>query len=233
MAKIYGDEKGAKGEWDKMKGEPLTVKLEWIIQYYGILILAVIFGIIAAISLIKGCIYNSIPNVITGEFQTAYMDAESPAKEEMKVYLCEQLGLNPDKYHIDLASSVVDPSDYELMITQAQRLSARIMAKELDFLAADEMTFLAYMDPNDLEASAFADLRTVMPEEIFSRLESEGRILYLEKGGQKYDYPYLIDIRNSEFFDRLGLVSVGECYMGITVNGEHHDNMIEVLKLIR
>ncbi|MBQ6551620.1 MAG: hypothetical protein IJL78_09455 [Lachnospiraceae bacterium] len=228
MAKVYGDEITGKDQWNKLKGAPLKDKISYIWEYYHIHIIIAVALIVFAVSMIRSIIYNSIPNVVDGEFLMAEM-LEDDTQEELKEILCEKLGYEAKKYHIDLSSTALSSNAQEVY-TLVQKVIARIAAQDLDFIAAPEAYFSMFMSPEDEDSSAFADLRTVLSEETVARLEAAGRLRYFENDYTD-PYPYLIDITDCEFYRYLGFFST-ECYMGITVNAPHPEALEAILTMV-
>ena len=227
MAKVYGDEITGRDQWNKLKGAPLKDKLAYIWEYYHIHIIVVVSVVAFAVSMISSIIYNSIPNVVQGEFYSEELLRDD--LDELKEILCEKLGYDPKKYHIEISSAVA-MSDAQQIYTLQQKLIARIAAQDLDFLAAPEAYYSLFMNEDDPDGSAFADLRDFVSEENMARLEAEGRIIYFENNyGEAF--PYLIDITDSELYRYFGLFST-DCKLGVTVNAPHKDGLNALLELV-
>ena len=227
MAKIYGDEKGDKFQWEKLKGEPLKVKLDYIITYYGIMILAGAAIIALAVSLTVSIIRNNIPRVIAGEVLT--MEISSFEPDDLKEVLCEKLGLDADDYEIDLTTSYISTSDYEQYYVQYQKIMAQIAAGDTDFFISTTSFMDQFMDPEDSSAGAFKDLSEVLPEDLFEKLEADGRILYYE--GDDFTFPYAVNVNDSYLADFLMLPTTeNSCFF--SVNASHEEAFVEMIKMI-
>ncbi len=227
MARIYGDEVTGKDQWRKLKGAPFKDKIAYIWEYYHIHIIVIISVVVFAVSMIHSIIYNSIPNVVQGEFYSEEILKED--MDDLKEILCEKLGYDPKKYHIEISSSVAMP-DAQQIYTLQQKLIARIAAQDLDFLAAPEAYYSLFMSEDDPDSNAFADLRTFVSEENMARLEAEGRIRYFENNYGE-PFPYLIDLTDSELYRYFGLF-FNDCYMAVTVNAPHPDGLNALLELV-
>lgn len=229
MAKIYGDEKGVKEQWAKLKGAPLKDKIQYILTYYGIAIAIVIALILIAISVTKSIIYNSVPVVIAGEFRTEPVD--EAGFEPLKEDLCTALGLNPDDYHIDLTSSLTDNNNMEQVYMMAQKFIARVAAGDLDFLQGNRQTFDQYMSDTEEDDCAFADLRNVLSAETLNRLDQDGRLIYMDTtfAGRM---PYLIDMTGSELYTRLGCYT-DESLIGLVVSAKNTEAFEALCEFIR
>ena len=229
MGKFYGDEPGAKDQWAKLKGAPFKDKVQYIAQYYGLAIGVTLFLIILAISLTKTIIYNSVPNVIAGEFYTEPINEE--VYEDLKLKLCNALGYDPKKYHIDLSTNLADANNTEQVYYQYQKLMARIAAKDLDFIQGIDTTFAPYISAENPDDCAFYDLRNILSAETLARLEAEGRLVAIET-----DYagslPYAIDITGSELYNTLRCLT-DRCLIGFPITAPHLEALEPLCELIR
>ncbi len=226
--KIYGDEKGAKAEWEKLKGQPLKKKLSYIATYYGVAILIVLGVLAIAVSMTISIIKNKVPKVIQIEFITAVVD--DTAADTAKDYLCGKLGLEPKKYNIEIGSSIFDAEEYEMLSYQLQKIGARITSKDLDIMGADEATFKIYMSKDEKDGNAFADLRDVLPADEIERLDRENRLIWYE--ASYGSFPYLINVYDSELVHFLGIRGP-VCLLGVPVTCPHPEATVEILKLVR
>ena len=228
MAKIYGDEKGDKAQWAKLKGAPLKDKVEFFFTYYWVHTLAVVIGLIFVISITTSIIRNSKPVVISAEFQGTVMRED--AGEDLHAVLADRLGLNMKKTRIDITSSVFDTANYEQRSAQTQKIFARLATGDMDILGAAEPTFQMYMDPTDIGGCAFADLREILDEKTVSVLESEGRLVYFEMDdGTRF--PYLIKTDDSYFYEFFGFI-LEDYYIGCCVTSQHQDAIREAISYL-
>lgn len=229
MAKIYGDEKGVKEQWAKLKGAPLKDKVQYIATYYGLAIVITAALILIAVSIIKSVIYNSVPNVISGEFRTETLDNAQP--DVFKEDLCKEMGLDPDEYHIDISSALTDMNNLEQVYMMSQKLLARIAAGDLDFLQGNMETFEQYISAENEDDCAFEDLRKILSEETLNRLEQEGRLVCIDTtfAGRM---PYLIDITGTDLYNRLGCLT-DPCLIGILITAPHPEAIEPLCGFIR
>ena len=103
MADIYGEGSNSKKQWQKLKGAPLSEKIKYIATYYGIPIIAGIAIIVFAVSMTRSIIYNSIPKIIALECYSGY--GADNAEDNLMQAMSEKLGVDPSKYHIEVAFS--------------------------------------------------------------------------------------------------------------------------------
>lgn len=234
MGKVYGDEITAKDQWNKLKGHPFKEKAEFIAQYYGILIVAVILFIIAAISITKSVIYNSVPNIISGDFYS--LQINQGKEDDVKNAICEYLGYDPEEYHISLGNSFVASSDSEAYYYQSMKLIAQINAKDLDFIIADQATVDQYMQVGSDGYGCFADLRDFIPADMLAEFESEGRVLYYEPKGEGISiepYPYLVKATHTKLFDMVEAAGLEDSYIAIAINTERKEAVRGLFELLR
>ena len=92
---------------------------------------------------------------------------------------------------------------------------------------------------------AFGDLRTILPEDLYSYLESSGiRIINARyedpSTGKIYDFPAAVDISSSPVLSKGFDDYEGQhreyydtpCFLGISPNTEHPENSIVLLKYL-
>ena len=225
MAKIYDDQKGARDEWAKLKNEPLKVKLQWLLEYYGLTALGVLVGIFIIVSITVTVILNKMPRIITGEFYTEVADTEY--NEAMKEDLCRYLDYDAKKYQIDISSlsATLTTEDAALKI---QRLVARVASQDIDFLVSSSKLFRDYTDPTDPSGSMFGNLKEILDEETLKQLEDAGRLLYIDTSDGLQ--PFAIDLKETRFYEVYKLQAPEE-YIGFVYNAPHTDGITALVKL--
>ena len=231
MAKVYGDEGGAKEQWNKLKDEKLSKKIEWIWSYYKTGILFGIGGAVVLALVIIAVVKNSVPKVITGEFFIPTAIQTDEEKDVLKDQLCSDLGLDSSKYTISLDITVINDVNTDQLVTQIQKTAAEVAAKSLDFIVGAQGSFLSFMDPSDKGSCALGDLSEILPEDLFEKLDSEGRILYYTTDFAG-EMPFIIDIKGTELYTLLGLYS-DTAYIGIPVTAPRTDAVLDLLSYIR
>ncbi|GEM_PF-2681039 len=234
MANIYGDEKknGARAQWEKMKDAPMKDKIQYIIQYYGIAIVLTIIGLWMVTSLVKNIIYNSVPNIIAGEFYS-YSISETDGYEELRLKICEKMGVEESGYHIDIGGIAYASDNAEQAMTQLQKIMARMSAGDLDFLVGTSDFMTGYMyngeDQDDPEYP-FEDLSTILPAELFEKLDSEGRILYYKAASG--DIPFAVSLSNSYISRLLDIPDGIENYASFVVTGKNREAFAAMLEVM-
>ena len=218
MAKVYGDEKGDRGQWEKLKGHPFKEKLQHFIIYYGLRTLAVVGGIAAAIYITVTIVRSKWPTTIAGEFLETPIYQQ--AVDDMHAYLTTQMELNPKKSHTDITSTVTTDNDGADLQNMIQKTFARVAVGDIDFLGAAETDlFDRYMSPEGKEYCAFEDLRVVLDDDTYNYLNKDGRLTWmtLDDGTT---FPYMIDVTGTIFSTYFG-IQANEYYIAYTVKGEH------------
>lgn len=205
MADIYGEGSNSKKQWDKLKGAPLKDKVKYIAQYYGIAIIAVIAGIIFIVSMVRTIIYNSVPVIISVECYSGVVAED--AGDRLMEKIAPLLEADPSKYHIEVSASLIEGGDMQQAYTLSQKIFARIAAADLDCCIGAESLLYSYMDKEDPEENAFRNLKDLLPEDLYARLLSENRIVFLSP--ETEDWPYGIDISNTDLAETIGLSGEG------------------------
>lgn len=224
MRKIYADQKGPKDEWAKLKNEPLKVKLEWLVQYYGLIALGVLIAVIMLVSITVTVIVNSMPRVVIGEFFSEAADVSY--NERLKEELCDILEYDAKKYQIDISSTMGTYASNEVSY-QIQRLSARVNAKDLDFVVANAKLFIDFTDTSDAQDCMFKNLNDFLPADTLKALEEAGRLMYIETDAGSV--PYYIDINDTRFY-RLYKLYSGEAYFGVIFNAPDTPGVIALIE---
>ncbi len=219
MARIYDDDRGIKEQLEKLKGQPLKVKVEYFFQYFG-LATAIILGVIIAIVAITiTVIQNKRPRVIQGESYSLYINMDK--NEEFKEELCEKLGMNPDETLIDLNYTVSTDSDAEYAYSVQMKIAARLAASDLDFIIGVESLMISYAKGETIEETYFYDLRELLPEETFNELDRLGRICWVT-ANDGTSYPAYINIKDTAFYKRFEMISK-QAFVAFPCNAPHTD----------
>ena len=226
MAKVYGDEGGDREQWAKLKGAPLKDKIAYFFTYYGLATFFIIVGVVFVVSFTVSYIRNSIPSVITGDFYTSLIRED--CDEELKTVLCARLGYNPSKYQIAISSTVGISTDVQMAYTQSQKTIARIAAGELDFICADTALANSYMNAEDGDANAFADLSAVFPEEDLKKLDESGHLLYYTMADGT-SFPYLIELNGTWLSEFFGLTESNENRIGRIVSSKNSASYVQMI----
>ncbi len=227
MADIYGEGNNSKKQWDKLKDAPLKDKLKYIAQYYGIAIIAIIAGIIFIVSMTRTIIYNSVPVIISVEAYSSVVSDE--AGDRLMEKIAPKLDADPSKYHIEVTSSLIETSDIQQAYAQSQKVFARMAARDLDVVIGRESFLISYMSKEDPENRAFYNLHDILSDELYERLLSEDKIVFLE--GAEVEYPYGIDLTNTDLAETIGLFGEGNV-MTFVISSDRLDAQKAAAELI-
>jgi len=224
--KVYDNQHTTKDEWEKVKNQPLKVRLQWLWDYYGIIAIVVLAALLICINLVYTIIDGSIPNVIQIEIYSEEVDQDR--NDGFKESMCEVMGLDPEEYHIDVSSCTITTTQYDTYNSQSLRLAARVAANDLDILIGTAKTFNEYFVTDENAESYLTSLDTVLPENLMEKLKEQDLIYYLEdnKGNQ---IPVAIDIQGSKFYEYYGLVSK-QAYAGISNTAPHIESIIAFIE---
>lgn len=160
----------ARNEFKKLKGEPLKVKLDYILSYYWIPIVAFIAIVAILISQIVH-IATQKDCLLSGFCLNAIADHQATGQYVQQ--LSQAAGLDPETQKISFSTGAMLDSDPQSSYMTAQMLTARIAADDLDVLAgsSDELLSYAYQ-------YVFFDLRTVLTDRQLEQLSAH--FLYMD-----------------------------------------------------
>lgn len=213
MADIYGEGSNSRRQWQKLKGAPLKDKVRYIVQYYGIPIVAVVAIVIFAVSMTRTIIRNSVPMIISIEsYNGAIAD---DAGEALMAKIAPLLEADPAKYQIEVNGTPVDAANVQEAITVSQKVVARIAARDLDCIIANKIFLSSYMGADDPDNRAFFDLREVLSDEMYQRLVSEDRVVMLSTSDGE-EVPYAILLDGTDLAETIGLLGK-ENYLSFVV----------------
>ena len=227
MADVYGEGSNSKKQWAKLKGAPLKEKVKYIAQYYGIAIVAIIAGIVFIVSMTKTIIYNSIPMIITMEVYSGIVSED--AEDNLMQKIAPLLGADPKKYHIEVTESGVESTDIQQAYTMSQKIFARMAARDLDCMVGKEQLLISYMSADDPDNRALTDLRELVSDDLYQRLLSEDKIVFLDAAEGKI--PYGIVLADTDLADTIGLVGEGSV-LAFVVTSERVDAQKALTQLI-
>ena len=221
----YGS--NSKKQWAKLKGAPLKEKVKYIAQYYGIAIVAIIAGIVFIVSMTKTIIYNSIPMIITVEVYSGIISDD--AEDSLMQKIAPLLNADPKKYHIEVTESGAESTDIQQAYTLSQKIFARMAARDLDCMIGKEQLLLSYMSADDPDNRALTDLREIVSDDLYQRLLSEDKIVFLDASEGKI--PYGIVLADTDLADTIGLVGDGSV-LAFVVTSERVDAQKALAQLI-
>ncbi len=228
MAKIYGDEKTAKDELAKIKALPWKEKFPYIWEYYKIWIIGTILVVAMTVSISLSVIENSKPVLISGMLVNNFTSQENESLFEQN--FTEYMGQNEDDVNLDLSTDMylhaggMDETTYNTV----QKIAIQVAARDLDFIASDESVVHYYCNANDPDDIIYMDLSTILPDDIFSMLESQDRILYsTDANGNRF--PAAVDVTGTRFYEDAQIISTYS-YLGCMVTAPHKQNFVNLIR---
>ena len=230
-----------KEEWARFKAQPGEEKFWYIWEYYKLHILAIVGAIIILFMVVHSIVEATKPTILQG-FQvnvTNYNENGSYMKED---YLSSR-GLNPKKNHIYYDDSLLVDNRAEstnvnaqLLLASSTKIMANVQANDLDYMIMDHYSMDEYC-----KEQIFSDLKDVLPEEMFNRLEAEGRIekstMVLSWADDDKEIPaetqeiYAgVNLYPSTFTDKMGIT--GDCYYVFLFNSKRTDVAVDFLNYL-
>lgn len=240
-------------EREALKNESFKKKVEYFFYYYkwhviGTLVTVIFLGTLAH------DVLTAKDYALYGAFLNTYA-LEEPM-EEMTTELATLLEVDTDEYIVDIdttlsigGSSSLDATGYtasEVSYTSQQKLMAYMAAAELDFIAADQTTFLDYAS-----SETFYDLRQILTPAQIEKYEpyffyvdmAEVRKDEEEANNGNFDYvmrefdpadpstcvdpvPIAIYINNSEKISEIFTFREELVPMGIVANTKHLEDTL-------
>lgn len=214
-------------QWDKLKDQPFSEKLRYILGYYGIWIgvaaFIVFLGIFAIFlggekgnkRLAYGIIFNHDVSDSRGEINSA---------------VCQWLDKKPEDYEIEFYPYLFEDEDPVKIYDEQEAIFARILAGDLDFMVGNPSSLLAYIDENDEDYCNLCMLDEILPEDLLKELEDRGRLVRTDTAF-KGKVCFLVNIADS-YISRGLDVSAGDLCLAFVVNGKHQDALIAMCQLL-
>lgn len=210
--------------FEQMKGLTPKQKIEYYIQYYGIITLAILAGMIAVVSFIVQqvrakeeaagvMVVNSLSALGEESQEQAYMDD-----------LLVSLGIDPAKNTIMVNDNIFvgDEADVQMAAAGIQMIQALIMSRTVDVAFSNEgycETLLNY--------ECFGDLGDYLSGELLEKYADD--ILWHTDSETGEEIAAMIRIpADSVWLQGMGWYAQ-DCYAGIVVATEHEDIAVHML----
>ena len=211
-------------------------KVEFIWDYYKIPIALILFFVIVTASLLKHYLTSNQDVLLYGMTVNTHIDDEKAA--EIPDLYMEYAAADAKKYTVNFDQSLFMGVEYgvqaETDYSTVIKLSTTIAGKMLDYLICDQYVFESY------EAIAgYYDLKDLLPDDLYSRLEEEGRIIIgqadnSDSASRLDPYPMAIDITDTDFAKRYGMSPlVGDTlYFTIIANSQRTEEAVNMIRMI-
>ena len=194
---------------------PLGKKIQYIVQYYRVVLILIAAGI----AILIWAIYKILHPDPTSLLEVTLVEAATPLGDEADVFdrFFEENGYNAEEEEISV--TVMDSTTYT-----SQLLMARLMTGEIDLLAGDEDTAEMLV-----EGEGLLELEELLPDDVLE--EYADSLYYAEdpETGEEHAYAVLLPEGNVLVQDGYYADAV---YVGIAYTAEHPEMaemMIEYL----
>ena len=200
-------------------------KVEYILTYYRIYF---IFALIAVIVVV--IIANAVENAKReSRIGVAVLNASSydlQAADDWQNRLAQELGFGEYEYAtVTMLNYPTEDSQMtEESIASQEKLMTMVAVKQIDMIIAPESLNRSFMENVDY----FLDLSTYLPEDIYSKLQEEGRIETLTNS-EGQTFPALISMTPEEISSEISL-QMDSPTIGIVANSGDKDNTIRLLR---
>lgn len=224
-----------KSEIEKFKELGWKDGWRYFVDYYRTPLLVTLAILALAISLTHSIIQNKRPHILQIYMCNNLVDDPATLDSFCESFAAH-LGRNlKDEQMMLTVSDQFDPSSPSEDTTAIfYKLAAMISSTELDIIGGDRV-FIDYYSYGEENEVFFSDLEQILPEDLFAKLEAEGRLYYSkytdDDGNFVRDYASSIDITGTRLIDEAKLW-ITPCYVGIPANTQRLDTAIEFLRWI-
>ena len=200
-------------------------KVEYILAYYRIYF---VFALIAVIAV--AVIVNAVENAKReSKIGVAVLNATNYDLQEADDWqnkLAEELGFGEYEYAtVTMLNYPTEDSQLtQDTIASQEKLVTMVAVKQIDMIIAPESLNRSLAENVDY----FLDLSEYLPEDIYSRLEEEGRIETMTNS-EGETFPALINVTQEELSSELEM-QMDDPTIGIVANSENKDNTILLLR---
>lgn len=200
-------------------------KAEYILTYYRIYF---IFALIAMIAVV--IIVNAVENAKKeSKIGVAVLNAASYDLQEADDWqnkIAQELGFGEYEYAtVTMLNYPTAGSQMtEESIASQEKLVTMVAVKQIDMIIAPETLNRSFTENVDY----FLDLSTYLPEDIYGKLQEEGRIETLTNS-EGQTFPALIRLTQEEISSEISL-QMEDPTIGIVANSENRDNTIRLLR---
>lgn len=224
-----------KTEFAKMKDMGFKEGWKYFWDYYRNPVLVTIIIIICAVSIVTTVIRNKRPYVIEVNLYNNYISEETDTNAFCQAF-AEHMGQNlTDSQMLFTAGDYFDPNtSSEEMMATVYKFAAMIAASELDIIGGDR-TFVDYYAQGQPDEVYFYDLKEILPEEVYTYFEEEGRLYYSnyldEEGNVTGTYASAVEVSGTRLTEEAGLL-ITPCYIGVASNSKRLDTAVEFIRWI-
>lgn len=231
-----------KKRWESLKGRPLQEKMEYIKEYFGLQILAVLCVLVLVVTLcVKIATEKDVALSIACINATPYGDSQ-----KFQQTISKAAGIDLSKSEIKISTDLIcDQGDVQKNYYSMQRLIAQLTAGELDALASDEDAIASYMYQD-----AFQDLSQVLDVQALEENLLYADMAVVEQLRENSEaVPSVPDPTKPELMERPVPMAVkipgdsafvqqyfyyysGDIYLGLVVNANNTDNVLALINYL-
>ncbi len=173
--------KEIKKEKKKLSKMSFGQKIEYIFDYYKFPIIGVIISAILIVSVVNTWLNNK-PLAFYAMFLNGTGSGAMTASEDMEREFADFAGIDDGAHNvvIDTTASFNPNVNSQFSMAENAKIAALFASHDLDAMVIDPGVFTYYA-----LSKAFADLRTVLPEEEFREYEAEGKLYYIDAETQR------------------------------------------------
>lgn len=209
--------KELKKEKKKLARMSFGQKIEYIFDYYKFPIIGVVVAVALIVSVVNTWLNNK-PLAFYAMFLNGVGTGTVTASEEMEQQFADYAGIDDGATNvvIDTTASFNPNVNSQFSMAENAKIAALFASHDLDAMIIDPGVFTYYA-----LSKAFADLRTVLPEEEFREYESQGKIYYIDAATQrKMAELDAGDIAESDHEREIAAMGKGETEDAAAKNGE-------------
>ena len=225
MEKKAREKSNTRVQWEKVKQGSAQEKFDWLVSYFGVPALLVLFFAGIIIAWIIVATRSTKPVLINGILLDTRIEAEE--ETNLRDKLVEVLGRSGE-YDLGISGSLFNTAGTEEQLNQMLVIQTRAGAGDLDLLGAVN-SLSGFVDPEEPDASYLCPLNYVLPDDLLSALEKEGRVTVLSTS--EGDFPYFVNIGGSLLAELLN-IRVEKYEIGIVANTfPHKEELIALFQL--
>lgn len=223
FAPVSAEKPTLHGELTKIR----TLGWNYFWSYYKWWTIGLIVCLFAGGIMARDIVRNKRPYTLSGavyNYKTG--GGEDMFAENLAAYMGVDLKKEPVKIQSGLKCGTGSAHSEEEYAAE-MKLEAKISARELDFIIADEQ-LMESLCGHTGNASYLADLREALPEELYE--QAEEKMLWY-KTSQGEEIPVVMDITGSKLDEALAFEEK-PVYLGILANAQHMENAAKMLEYI-
>lgn len=210
--------------FEQMKGLTPKQKVEYYVQYYGVITAVILIAVAVAISFIVQRVTAKTPVAGVAVVNSVTLLSEESSEQEYMDDLLRSMEIDPAKNMIDVNSGIHigDSTDVQMSAAGIQMLQALIVGHSIDIAFTDESFRDAFMN-ND----CFADLRDYLDDSLLEKYAEDLVYYTSEETGEEIAAMIRISpdtkwMQGMKWYER-------DCYAGIIVVTRNEEVAVHML----